>query len=171
MTTLTIDSVDVTDIDRPRGGALAAQLRHSVALARRSLIKTIRTPEALLDVTLQPVIFLLLFTYLFGGAISGGNRHGYLQLLLPGMLAQSLAMGGIALGQNLNADIEKGVFDRFRSLPIARSAPLVGAVLADVVRYVILCVMFLGFGYALGFRAQEGGAALLGAAGLSVAFA
>src|SRR3954462_13033961 len=146
MTTLTIDSVDVTDIDRPRGGALAAQLRHSVALARRSLIKTIRTPEALLDVTLQPVIFLLLFTYLLGGAISGGDRAGYLQFLLPGMLAQSLALGGIAIGQNLNADIVKGVFDRFRSLPVARSAPLVGAVAADVVRYLTVCVVMLGFG-------------------------
>jgi oleandomycin transport system permease protein len=145
--------------------------RHSLALAKRSLIKTWRTPEALIDVTLQPIIFLLLFTYIFGGAIGGGSRHDYLQFLLPGLLGQSIAMGGIALGQNLNADIEKGVFDRFRSLPIARSAPLVGAVLADVVRYVILCVMFLGFGYALGFRAQEGPAALLGATGLSVAFA
>src|SRR3954464_7044385 len=130
MTTLTIDSVDVTDIDRPRGGALAAQLRHSVALARRSLIKTIRTPEALIDVTLQPVIFLLLFTFIFGGALAGGDPHTYLPFLLPGLLAQSLAMGGIALGQNLNADIEKGVFDRFRSLPVARIAPLAGAVAA-----------------------------------------
>jgi oleandomycin transport system permease protein len=145
--------------------------RHSMALAKRSLIKTMRTPEALIDVTLQPIIFLLLFTYIFGGAIGGGSRHDYLQFLLPGLLGQSIAMGGIALGQNLNADIEKGVFDRFRSLPIARSAPLVGAVLADVVRYVILCVMFLGFGYALGFRAQQGIGGLLGAVGLSVAFA
>jgi oleandomycin transport system permease protein len=150
---------------------LQALGRHSLALAKRSLIKTMRTPEALIDVTLQPIIFLLLFTYIFGGAIGGGSRHDYLQFLLPGLLGQSIAMGGIALGQNLNADIEKGVFDRFRSLPIARSAPLVGAVLADDVRYVILCVMFLGFGYALGFRAQEGAAGLLAAVALSVAFA
>ena len=100
----------------------------SLALAKRSLIKTWRTPEALIDVTLQPIIFLLLFTYVFGGAIAGGSQHDYLQFLLPGLLGQSIAMAGIALGQNLNADIEKGVFDRFRSLPIARSAPLVGAV-------------------------------------------
>lgn len=150
---------------------LRALGRHSLALAKRSLIKTMRTPEALIDVTLQPIIFLVLFTYIFGGAIGGGSRHDYLQFLLPGLLGQSIAMGGIALGQNLNADIEKGVFDRFRSLPIARSAPLVGAVLADVVRYVILCVMFVGFGYALGFRAEQGASGLLGAVGLSVAFA
>jgi len=141
-----------------------------VALARRSLIKTVRTPEALIDVTLQPVIFLLLFTYLFGGAIAGGDRHAYLQFLLPGMLAQSLALGGIALGQNLNADIEKGVFDRFRSLPVARSAPLVGAVAADVVRYLTVCLVMLGFGTVMGFRVETGLVPAIAAVGLSIAF-
>jgi oleandomycin transport system permease protein len=146
-------------------------LRHALALAKRSLIKTMRTPEALIDVTLQPVIFLLLFTYVFGGAISGGSQHHYLQYLLPGLLGQGIAMAGVALGQNLNADIEKGVFDRFRSLPIARSAPLVGAVLADVVRYLILCAMFLGFGYVIGFRVTTSPLACLAALAISIAFA
>lgn len=157
-------------LDRPRGGRPAALARHSVALARRSLIKTLRTPEALIDVTLQPVIFLLLFTYIFGGAISGGDRHGYLQFLLPGMLGQSLAMGGIALGQNLNADIEKGVFDRFRSLPISRSAPLVGAVAADIVRYLTVCVVMLGFGAVMGFRIGTGVVPAVAAVALSIGF-
>ena len=94
--------------------------RQAVVLARRSLIKTWRTPEALIDVTLQPIIFLALFTYVFGGAIAGGSQSAYLQFLLPGILGQSIALAGIALGTNLNTDIEKGVFDRFRSLPIAR---------------------------------------------------
>ncbi len=128
----------------------ARTVRHAFALARRNLIKTARTPEQLIDVTIQPVIFLLLFVYVFGGALGGGSRHDYLQYLLPGLLAQGIAMGSVALGQNLNADIEKGVFDRFRSLPIARSAPLVGAVLADFFRYLTLCVIYLGFGYVLG---------------------
>ena len=128
-------------------------LRHSAVLARRSLIGTLRTPEALADVTIQPVIFLLLFTYVFGGAISGGSQHDYLQFLLPGILGQTIAMAGVAIGVNLNTDVEKGVFDRFRSLPIARSAPLIGAVMADVVRYALLCVVMIGFGYVLGFRA------------------
>ena len=123
--------------DAARAGSRSCATAWS--LARRSLIKTLRTPEALIDVTLQPIIFLLLFTYVFGGAISGGSQHDYLQFLLPGILAQTIAMGGIAIGVNLNTDIDKGVFDRFRSLPIARSAPLVGAVLADIVRYVIVC--------------------------------
>jgi oleandomycin transport system permease protein len=152
-------------------GRLRAMRRHSLALAHRSLVKTMRTPEALIDVTVQPVVFLLLFTYIFGGAIAGGDRHAYLQFLLPGLLGQSIALGGIALGQNLNADIEKGIFDRFRSLPIARSAPLVGAVLADVVRYLVLCVVFLGFGFLIGFRITSGPLELVAAVVLSIGFA
>ena len=146
-------------------------LRHALVLARRNLIKTARTPEQLIDVTLQPVIFLLLFVYVFGGAISGGSRHDYLQFLLPGLLGQGIAMGRIALGQNLNADIEKGVFDRFRSLPIARSVPLVGAVLADFFRYLLLCLIYLGFGYAMGFRITTGPAQAVAAIALSIGFA
>ncbi|WP_375483974.1 ABC transporter permease [uncultured Jatrophihabitans sp.] len=146
-------------------------LRHSLVLAKRNLIKTMRTPEQLIDVTLQPIIFLLLFTYVFGGAIAGGSTHHYLQFLLPGLLGQQVALGSISLGQNLNADIEKGIFDRFRSLPIARSAPLVGAVLADLLRYVLLCAIFIGFGYVIGFRITTDPLAALAALGLVLAFA
>ncbi|WP_410812682.1 ABC transporter permease [Micromonospora sp. 067-2] len=126
-------------------------IRHSLALAKRSLIKTSRTPEALIDVTLQPVLFLIIFVYIFGGAVAG-STHDYLQFLLPGILGQTIATGAIAIGVNLNTDIAKGIFDRFRSLPIPRSAPLVGAVLGDVVRYVIVTVSTLAIGYLLGFR-------------------
>jgi oleandomycin transport system permease protein len=146
-------------------------LRHALVLAKRNLIKTARTPEQLIDVTIQPIIFLLLFVYVFGGAISGGSRHDYLQFLLPGLLGQGIAMGSIALGQNMNADIEKGVFDRFRSLPIARSAPLVGAVLADFFRYLVLCLIYLGFGYVIGFRISTGPADAIAAIALSLGFA
>ncbi|MFK3984868.1 ABC transporter permease [Micromonospora sp. NPDC050397] len=128
-------------------------VRHSLALAKRSLIKTWRTPEALIDVTLQPVLFLVIFVYIFGGAVAG-STHDYLQFLLPGILAQTIATGAIAIGVNLNTDIAKGIFDRFRSLPIPRSAPLVGAVLGDVVRYVIVTVSTLAIGYLLGFRIE-----------------
>ncbi len=148
-----------TDRQRARGGARMIRLaRHSLALAQRNLIGVVRNPEALIDVTLQPIIFIALFTFVFGGAIAHGSQHDYLQFLLPGILAQTIAFGGVAIGVNLNTDIEKGVFDRFRSLPIARAAPLVGAVLGDVVRYVLLCVVTLGFGYVLGFRAETGAA-------------
>ena len=155
----------------PADHRVPAAIRHSLVLAQRNLVKTMRTPEALLDVTLQPVIFLVLFTYVFGGAISGGSQQDYLQFLLPGILAQTIAMSGIAIGVNLNDDVGKGVFDRFRSLPIARSAPLVGAVLADIVRYVLVFVMTLGFGYILGFRADASVFEVLAAGLVSVGFA
>jgi oleandomycin transport system permease protein len=158
-------------VARPTRSSFGRTVRHAVALARRNLIKTMRTPEQLIDVTIQPIIFLLLFVYVFGGALGDGSRHDYLQFLVPGLLAQGIAMGSIALGQNLNADIEKGVFDRFRSLPIARSAPLVGAVLADFFRYLILCVIYLGFGYVLGFRVETGMLPAIGAVALSIVFA
>lgn len=144
---------------------------HVLMLAKRSLIKTWRTPEALIDVTLQPIIFLLMFTYIFGGAITGGSQHDYLQFVLPSMMGIGIALAGVAIGQNLNADIEKGVFDRFRSLPIGRSVPLVGAVAADVVRYLMSCGVTLGTAVLLGFRVQTNAVATLAAIGLAVAFA
>jgi oleandomycin transport system permease protein len=145
--------------------------RQAVVLARRSLIKTWRTPEALVDVTLQPIVFLALFTYVFGGAIAHGSQHEYLQFLLPGLLGQTIAMASVSLGQNLNTDIQKGVFDRFRSLPIARSAPLVGAVLADLVRYLVLFTVMMGVGAAMGYRVTTGWTGVLAALGLSMGFA
>ena len=145
--------------------------RHALVLAKRNLIKLTRTPEQLIDVTLQPIIFLALFLYVFGGAIAHGSHHDYLQFLLPGLIGQTIAMSSISIGQNMNADIAKGVFDRFRSLPIARSVPLVGAVLADFFRYLLLCVILLGFGYALGFRITTNPLLLLAALGISICFA
>jgi oleandomycin transport system permease protein len=155
----------------PATGSLTGYLRHVLVVAKRGLIKTWRTPEALIDVTVQPVIFLALFTYIFGGAIAGGSQHDYLQFLLPGILGQTIAMAGIALGTNLNTDIEKGIFDRFRSLPIGRSVPLVGAVAADVARYLTLCVVTMGAGYLMGFRVQTGPTQALAAMALCIAFA
>ena len=129
-------------------------MRHSVALAGRSVTLIKRSPEALLDVTLTPIIFLLLFVYLFGGAISGGDRHAYLQYVLPAVLVQTLVFSSMLIGVNLNTDITKGVFDRFRSLPIPRSAPLVGAVLGDLVRYIVCTVVCMTAGFAIGFRIE-----------------
>ena len=145
-------------------------VRHSAALAVRSLVKTRRTPEALIDVTLQPVVFLVLFTAIFGNAVAG-STGSYLQFLLPGILAQTIAQGAVAIGVNLNTDMEKGIFDRFRSLPVPRSAPLIGAVLGDVVRYVIVAVVTLTAGYAMGFRVETGVGEVLAGSLLAVLFA
>jgi oleandomycin transport system permease protein len=145
-------------------------VRHSLALAKRSLIKTARTPEALIDVTLQPVLFLIIFVYVFGGAVAG-STHDYLQFLLPGILAQTIATGCIAIGVNLNTDLAKGIFDRFRSLPVPRSAPLLGAVLGDIVRYVIVTVSTLTIGYVMGFRITTDPLSAVAGCALAVLFA
>jgi oleandomycin transport system permease protein len=147
-----------------------AAVRHSLALAGRAVTKIRRTPEQLMDVTLQPIIFVLLFVYGFGGAVAG-SQHAYLQFVLPAIMVQTALFSSVSIGVNLNNDVEKGVFDRFRSLPISRSAPLVGAVLGDVVRYVVSIVVLLAFGYALGFRVLTDPAQALAACLLVVGFA
>jgi oleandomycin transport system permease protein len=147
-----------------------ALVRHSLLLAGRTLTKIRRTPEQLLDVTLQPIIFVILFVYLFGGAISG-SQHEYLQFVLPAIMAQTVLFSSAATGTNLNTDIKQGVFDRFRSLPIPRSAPLVGAVLGDLVRYAVSILVVLAFGYCIGFRVATDPLRALLACLLVVAFA
>ncbi|WP_432519639.1 ABC transporter permease [Kineococcus sp. SYSU DK006] len=171
MSTLTELPATAAPVPAARTGGPLRALRHALALAGRSLVKTARTPEALIDVTVQPAIFLVMFTYIFGGAIAAGDRGAYLQFLVPGLLGQSIALAGVSLGTNLNDDITKGVFDRFRSLPIARSAPLVGAVLADLARYLVLFCSLTGFAWLMGFRVLTGPLELLAALGVSVAFA
>jgi oleandomycin transport system permease protein len=145
--------------------------RHALVLAKRNMIKMVRTPEQFADVTLQPIIFLLLFTYVFGGAMAKGSQHDYLEFLLPGLLGQTIAMSSVSIGQNMNADIAKGVFDRFRSLPIARSVPLVGAVLAEFSRYAIVCAVMIASGYAIGFRIHTDPVKLVAALALAICFA
>jgi oleandomycin transport system permease protein len=176
MTTGTTTDAVVAGAAAPVAGPRSATTpsspwRQALVLARRSLIKTWRTPEALVDVTLQPIIFLALFTYVFGGAIAGGSQHQYLQFLLPGLLGQTIAMASVSLGQNLNTDIQKGVFDRFRSLPISRSAPLVGAVLADLVRYLVLFTVTMVVGALMGYEVTTGWTGVVAALALSMGFA
>src|SRR6201995_5144646 len=118
-----------------RASSLSLTIRQSVTMAYRGLLRVRRTPEQLIDVTLQPILFTLMFTYLFGGAIAG-NVHAYLPIIIPGILAQTILTGCVAIGVNLREDMDKGVFDRFRSLPIARIAPLAGALMADAIRYI-----------------------------------
>ncbi|MDQ1659198.1 MAG: oleandomycin transport system permease protein [Cryptosporangiaceae bacterium] len=165
MTAVAVAAPPARAAKRPLGLA-----RHSLALARRSLIKTLRTPEQLLDVTLQPIIFIGLFVYLLGGAIAG-SQHEYLQKLLPAIMVQTVMFASLATGVSLNTDIKKGVFDRFRSLPIGRSAPLIGSVTGDVIRYVVSVCVMVGFGYAIGFRIGTDPFSLLGACLLVIGFA
>ncbi|MCM3849738.1 ABC transporter permease [Pseudonocardia sp. DR1-2] len=149
---------------------LPSTVRHGLSLARRGIVKTIHSPEALIDVTLQPVVFLLLFVYVFGGAIAG-NSTEYLHYALPGVLLQTVVFASAGTGVGLAEDLRTGIFDRFRSLPISRAAPLVGAIGADLVRYVTSGVIMLVFGFALGYRTPAGPLGILAAFGLVVAFA
>ncbi|MFB6466372.1 ABC transporter permease [Cytobacillus sp. Hz8] len=139
---------------------------HSLTMAYRGLLKIRRTPEQLFDVTLQPIIFTLMFTYIFGGAISG-NVHNYLPVIIPGILVQTVIGTSIVTGVQLREDMDKGVFDRFKSLPIARISPLAGALLADTIRYAIATVLTFIMGYIMGYR-PEGGLGHVAVAGLLV---
>jgi oleandomycin transport system permease protein len=138
----------------------ARTLRHGLTLASRSIVRIRKNPEVLLDVTLQPILFLTMFVFLFGGAISG-NWHTYLEGLVPGMMAQTTLMASVGTGIALSTDITKGVFDRFRSLPIARSAPLIGAVIGDSVRMLTATAVLLVFATILGFRVHTSPMALV----------
>jgi len=146
--------------------SISQSLRHSLTMAYRGLLKIRRTPEQLFDVTLQPIIFTLMFTYIFGGAISG-NVQNYLPVIIPGILVQTVITTSIVTGVQLREDMDKGVFDRFKSLPIARIAPLAGALLADSVRYTIASVLTFSMGYIMGYR-PEGGIGYVAIAALLV---
>ncbi|UOQ43643.1 ABC transporter permease [Halobacillus salinarum] len=141
-------------------------IRNSLTMAFRGLLKIRRTPEQLFDVTLQPIIFTLMFTYIFGGAISGDVKS-YLPVIIPGILVQTVITTSIVTGVQLREDMDKGVFDRFKSLPIARIAPLAGALLADTIRYTIATVLTFAMGYVMGYR-PEGGIEFVLLAGLLV---
>jgi len=145
-------------------------VENTLTFAWRALLKIKHVPEQLFDVTLTPIIFTLMFTYLFGGAIAG-DTSTYLQFLLPGILVQTVLIITVYTGFTLNTDITKGVFDRFRSLPIWRPAPIVGALLGDTVRYTIASVITLGLGLILGYRPGGGVAGTLAAIALLLVFA
>ncbi|SEB36403.1 ABC-2 type transport system permease protein [Paramicrobacterium humi] len=146
--------------------SLADSVSHSLTMAYRGLLKIKRTPEQLVDVTFQPIIFTLMFTYIFGGAISG-DVQSYLPVIIPGILVQTVITTSVVTGVQLREDMDKGVFDRFRSLPIARIAPLAGALLADTVRYGIATTLTFVMGFIMGWRPGGGLGAVI-VAGLAV---
>jgi oleandomycin transport system permease protein len=156
----------------PRRIGLLASARQAMTLTWRGILKIKTNPNEMLGLTLNPVMFVVLFTYVFGGAISG-STGAYLQFALPGIIVMGVLFSTMYTGSGLNADISTGVFDRFRSLPIARSAPLVGQVLSDLVKYAIGMVVTLGVGIVLGFRIHTGPLQTLAAFGMliGVAFA
>ncbi|WP_433531689.1 ABC transporter permease [Micromonospora sp. CA-263727] len=149
----------------PRPSPLSASLTFSW----RALLKIKHVPEQLFDVTAFPIIMVLMFTYLFGGALAG-NPRDYLQFFLPGIMVTSVVMITMYTGVGLNTDIEKGVFDRFRTLPVWRPAALVGMIVGDVLRYILAAVVILTVGLVLGFRPDGGLLGVLAGIGLLVIF-
>ncbi|MGW0420217.1 ABC transporter permease [Streptomyces sp. NPDC003015] len=141
----------VTGERPPRPSALSA----SLTFGWRAILKIKHVPEQLFDVTAFPIMMVLMYTYLFGGALAGSPEE-YIQFLLPGILVMSVVMITMYTGVSVNTDIEKGVFDRFRSLPIWRPSVMVGYLLGDALRYTIASVVMLTVGVILGYRPDGG---------------
>lgn len=169
--TITTDPVPAqarTSVPAARVVSLGQTVANTRVMAYRGLLKIKHNPEQLFDVVIQPVIFTLMFTYIFGGAISG-NVHSYLPVIIPGILVQTVITTSLVTGTQLREDMDKGVFDRFRSLPIARISPLSGALLADVVRYAVATVITFAMGLVMGYRPGGGMLGVLGAGVLVIA--
>ncbi|WP_060881652.1 ABC transporter permease [Streptomyces scabiei] len=149
----------------PRPSALSA----SLTFGWRAMLKIKHVPEQLFDVTAFPIMMVLMYTYLFGGALAGSPEQ-YIQFLLPGILVMSVVMITMYTGVSVNTDIEKGVFDRFRSLPIWRPSTMVGYLLGDALRYAIASVVMLTVGMILGYRPDGGVLGVVAGVALLIVF-
>ncbi|MGO4255138.1 ABC transporter permease [Marmoricola sp. RAF53] len=137
------------------GNGLRDTVSQTFSMAWRATKKMRRNPEQFFDVTLQPILFTAMFAYIFGGAIAGDVKS-YLPIMIPGILAQTVLTTCMATGVQLREDMDKGVFDRFKSLPIARIAPLAGPMVADLLRYTIAATLTFGMGMVIGYRPEGG---------------
>lgn len=154
---------------RPRP-APASALSAVLTLAWRAMLKIKHVPFQLFDVTVTPIMFTLLFTYMFGGALAG-SPTAYIQFLLPGILVQTILFITVYTGMGINSDIQKGLFDRFRSLPMWQPAPVLGALAGDLFRYSVASLLIIVLGLILGFRPGAGAWGVLLAFGLVLIFA
>ena len=149
----------------PRASAVSA----TTTFGWRGMLKVKHVPEQLIDVTITPVMFTLLFTYLFGGAIAG-STSAYRDFILPGVLVVAVVFTTVYSGVAINTDLTKGVVDRFRTLPIWPSAPLLGSLLGDMVRYLVAATVIIVLGLILGFRPDNGVPGVIASVGLVVLF-
>jgi daunorubicin/doxorubicin transport system permease protein len=165
VSTESLTALLVTKDRPPRPSALSA----SLTFGWRAILKIKHVPEQLFDVTAFPIMMVLMYTYLFGGALAGSPEE-YIQFLLPGILVMSVVMITMYTGVSVNTDIEKGVFDRFRSLPIWRPSVMVGYLLGDALRYTIASVVMLTVGVILGYRPDGGIGGVVAGIALLVVF-
>ena len=142
----------------------------AAAVTRRNLYRYVRVPTLLLFSTIQPIMFVLLFTYVFGGAIQVAGVDNYIDFLMAGILVQTVIFGSTQTGVGLAEDMSRGMVDRFRSLPMARSAVLAGRTLSDTVRNLFVVCLMLVVGTLVGFRFHAGFVPAVGAVGLALAF-
>ncbi|GAA4082525.1 MULTISPECIES: ABC transporter permease [Streptomyces] len=150
---------------------LRANLRHIGALARRNMLQIKADPESMFDAVLMPIIFVLLFVYVFGGAMFGaGNRGQYVNYLVPGLMATMGLNIAMAVGTGVNDDFKKGVMDRFRTMPIARSSVLIAKMVVEIGRMLVATTILLIMGFILGLSVSTSVFGLLGAIGLSLVF-
>ncbi|WP_443076939.1 ABC transporter permease [Streptomyces sp. SP18CS02] len=150
---------------------LRANLRHIGALVRRNALQIKQDPESMFDAVLMPIIFTLLFVYVFGGAISGkGNQQAYVNYVVPGLMAMMGMNIAMAVGTGINDDFKKGVMDRFRTMPIARSSVLIAKIVVEVGRMLVATTILLGMGFLLGLEIRTSVLDLFAAVGLSVVF-
>ena len=152
---ITVD-VEAAVASAGRRVSLRETVSQTLAMAWRALKKMRRNPEQFFDVTVQPLLFTAMFAYIFGGAISG-NVARYLPILIPGIVAQTVLTSCMATGVQMREDLEKGVFDRFKALPIARIAPLSGPAVADLIRYCIAASLTFVMGVIIGYRPNSVG--------------
>ncbi|MFI7463165.1 ABC transporter permease [Nonomuraea sp. NPDC049646] len=162
----TVRAADRVEAARRRV-TLAETVAQTLSMAWRALKKMRRNPEQFFDVALQPLLFTAMFAFIFGGAIAG-DVQSYLPLMIPGILAQTVLTTCMATGTQLREDMEKGVFDRFKSLPIARIAPLAGPMVADLLRYTIAATLTFGMGLVMGYRPGGGVGGVLAAILLAI---
>ena len=166
-----IDYDILTTLARSERPTPTGRFSASVSHLYRAMLRIKHSPAQVIDVTLFPLIMLLMFTFLFGGALADGDTDEYLQYFLPGVLVTTVLMISMYVGMGLSSDKEKGVFDRFRSLPIWRPAAIVGPLIADSFRYTMASILMLTFGFVLGYRAEGGAGGVVLAVLLLIVFA
>src|SRR3989454_6708183 len=164
-------AVRLPAIQTRRGtGRVIGAARDSFAVAARNLIAYRRVPQLLVFSTIQPVIFVLMFRYVFGGAIKLPGNTPYVDYLMPGIFVQTVTFGSLAAAIGLAADLKSGLLERFRSLPMARSAVLAGRTVADLVRNVFVAALMAAVGFLVGFRIHTNAVAFLFGMGLVLLF-
>jgi ABC transporter DrrB family efflux protein len=170
-TTISVPTVSGAPLASGVGDRLRWAISDTLVITRRNLIATTRIPEALFFATVQPIMFVLLFRYVFGGAINPGHGISYVNFLMPGIFVQTVAFGAIQTSIGLAEDLQKGLIERFRALPMARSAVLVGRTVADLVRNVGVVIVMTGMGLLVGFRPTTGVLPFVAAIGIILLFA